>query len=364
MQTDVSLAPTRPQPAGTAPRWQPSTAWATHSFSPNKVAAIVDVGARFGVPAARLLAGTSLKVEQLSDPDTLTSTAQLYRVVQNAVQHCPLPDLGWLIGQRLRVTSYGMYGYALLCAPDMRTGLDLATRYHILANALVPISHRVTDDTMAWVFPSRAQMTLPDLDETIYRVLIEMQMAVHYTLTRDVLGDQCVPLRALLTWPAGQGPKTALAKTCACLYNLRQPELHYARHWLDRAPQLANAVTAAQASRACAQLAQARAHAQSITQRVCQELMKTPGQFPGIETVASSMCMTGRTLRRHLQSEGARYADLFARVRQALAEDYLRSTRMSVEDIASALSFGNARSFRQAFARWTGVTPSDFRRGQ
>ena len=65
---------------------------------------------------------------------------------------------------------------------------------------------------------------------------------------------------------------------------------------------------------------------------------------------------------RRLQAEGTSYADMLTRVRRALAEDYLRGTRMSVDDIAAALAFSDGRSFRQAFARWTGCSPSEFRR--
>ena len=35
---------------------------------------------------------------------------------------------------------------------------------------------------------------------------------------------------------------------------------------------------------------------------------------------------------------------------------------MTIDDIAAALSFSDARSFRHAFARWTGCSPSDWRR--
>jgi AraC-like DNA-binding protein len=36
---------------------------------------------------------------------------------------------------------------------------------------------------------------------------------------------------------------------------------------------------------------------------------------------------------------------------------------MPVQDVAEALRFSNAANFATAFRRWTGVTPSEFRRG-
>ncbi|MFN0187030.1 MAG: AraC family transcriptional regulator [Aquabacterium sp.] len=348
------------RPRGDLPR-QPlvlPSGWAEPRYSPVKIAAVADAVAEVGITAAHLLHRTGLQPLQLQDPDTLTSTAQLYTALTRAANLDPRPDLG------LRISSYGMYGYALLCAPTLRAGLELSQRYHALANPLVPIRAMVTGDLVAWVFPRRSELALPDLDERLYRVLIQMQMAIHVTLARDAMGDWCSPGRALLDFPR-DGIAGALHEALDCPVSFDQPraELHYPAAWLDRSPQLASALTAAQTSRTCAQLLEAMEDGTSLSRRVYRELMRTPGRFPGIESIAGTLCMTGRTLRRHLVAEGTSYADLLARVRRALAEDYLRTTRMSVEDVASALAFSNARSFRQAFQRWTGQPPTVFRRG-
>jgi AraC-like DNA-binding protein len=71
--------------------------------------------------------------------------------------------------------------------------------------------------------------------------------------------------------------------------------------------------------------------------------------------------MTSRTLRRKLEAEGTSYSILLAKVRQALAEDYLKTTLLSTEDIAAALGFSDTASFRHAVKRWTGLTPVNFR---
>ena len=72
--------------------------------------------------------------------------------------------------------------------------------------------------------------------------------------------------------------------------------------------------------------------------------------------------ITSRTLRRKLEAEGTSYSELLASVRKALAIDYLSTTTLSTEDIASTLGFSDAVGFRHAFKRWTGMTPSDVRR--
>lgn len=349
-------------PRGSSPQSAPA-GWHELRYSPVKLAAVVAAVAEEGVPAAQLLAGSGLTEADLFNPDTLTSSAQLYETLQRAVLASDQPGLGLRIGTRLRVTGYGMYGYALLCAPTMRAGLELAMRYHALANPLVPLRSREDGDTLAWLFPTAHELHLPGLGAQLHRVLIEMQMTIHLTLARDVMGAWCLPSRVLLSGPRpAHGDEIERTFGCPVSYDYARCEMHYPLSWMTRAPQLANAITAAQTSRECARLIAALQGETSIARRVYVELMRTPGQFPDADSVANRIGLTERTLRRQLQREGTRYSLLLASVRRALAEDYLGSTRMSVEDIASALDFDNARSFRQAFLRWSGKTPTEFRR--
>ena len=341
----------------------PAPGWSEPQYSPVKIDAVVQALSEAGVLPAELLAGTGIDATRLQDPDYLTSTAQLCQVLRRAVALRPLPDLGRRIGEKLRITGYGMYGYALLSAPTMRAAMDRATRFHALANPLVPIRCERAGPAVAWLFPERHELLLGDLDEPLYRVLIELQMTIHQTLARDVMGPWCVPDFVGVSWPEPPGAR-AWAATFGCCpaFGAARCELRYPAAWLDRAPQLANAVTAAQTSRECARLLASLRGDGSMAQRVYRELTRVPGQFPDLEAVATRFCVTSRTLRRHLQAEGTSYAELLTRVRRALAEDYLRGTRMSVDDIAAALAFSDGRSFRHAFVRWTGHSPSDFRR--
>lgn len=346
------------------PDWSdPCAGWTERQQSPAKIDAVVQALASAGVPAPRLLEGTGLAAARLQDPDCRTSTAQLYQVLRRAVQLHPQPGLGRHIAARLRVTSYGLYGYALLCAPTMRAAMARATRFHALANPLVPIRCELAGDAVSWLFPARHELLLPGLDEPLYRVLIELQMGLHVGLARDVMGAWCLPEFVGLAWPRPPGdPAWPVLAGVRLGHDRARSELRYPAAWLDRSPQLADAVTAEQTSRECARLLGALEGGGSVARRVYRELMRTPGRFPGIEAIAQTLCVTSRTLRRRLQAEGTSYAELLARVRRALAEDYLRGTRLGMDDIAAALAFSDARSFRHAFLRWTGCSPSDFRR--
>jgi AraC-like DNA-binding protein len=94
---------------------------------------------------------------------------------------------------------------------------------------------------------------------------------------------------------------------------------------------------------------------------VTASLLRAPGRFPDVESLASEWLMTARTLRRHLKAEGTSYQKLLDEVRHRLALDYLQNTRMSTDDVAASLGYSDVANFRHAFKRWTGRTPGSCR---
>ena len=90
---------------------------------------------------------------------------------------------------------------------------------------------------------------------------------------------------------------------------------------------------------------------------------KTRRLLPVLFTaVASMLAVSPRTLARKLASEGTSYAKVQRSVMLTRAEDFLRRTSMSQAEIAERLGFSDATAFSRAFRKWTGQTPSTWRR--
>lgn len=331
-------------------------------YAPLKILTVVQVLSECGVAPEAVLAGTGLSFDEIRDPDVRTSVQQLLAVGRNAVRLHPLPELGLRVGRRLHVTSYGLYGYAMLCAETMRQGFDLSMRYHGLATPVMPVSFSEGGGTGIVHLSTHGDVELLELSAQEYGFFLDMQFALHVTLAKDVMGTWCVPSQVLysLATPA-HAEQIVQALECPVAFGQPCNEIRYPREWLDRAPHMANPITAAQMSESCERLVQEIAWQSGLTRRVYEAITQTPGRFPGIEQVASSLHMTSRTLSRKLAAEGLTYSDLLARVRHALALDYLRTTRLSMEDIAEALGFSDANSFRHAFRRWSGKSPAHYR---
>jgi AraC-like DNA-binding protein len=68
-----------------------------------------------------------------------------------------------------------------------------------------------------------------------------------------------------------------------------------------------------------------------------------------------------RTLRRRLQAQDTRFRALRDSTRDERARDLLAQTSMTVAEVAAAVGYADARAFRRAFKRWTGVLPAAYR---
>jgi AraC-like DNA-binding protein len=72
--------------------------------------------------------------------------------------------------------------------------------------------------------------------------------------------------------------------------------------------------------------------------------------------------MSTRTLHRRLYEEGTSFVDLLDETRRELAAGYIRRSDYSVGEVAYLLGFAETSSFNRAFRRWTGMSPSEYRR--
>ncbi|AXQ31713.1 AraC family transcriptional regulator [Solimonas sp. K1W22B-7] len=79
---------------------------------------------------------------------------------------------------------------------------------------------------------------------------------------------------------------------------------------------------------------------------------------------AAALRLSTRTLHRRLEEEGTAFRAELDRVRRRIAETLLRDPRVTLADIAFLLGYTEQSTFQQAFKRWTGKTPGQYRSQQ
>ncbi len=89
--------------------------------------------------------------------------------------------------------------------------------------------------------------------------------------------------------------------------------------------------------------------------------MRAPDLSITMDAIAQRLGMTERTLRRRLEREDTRFADIVDDVRKRLTLQYVQTSRMSADDIATRAGFSDTTNLRRAVKRWTGRTIGELR---
>jgi AraC-like DNA-binding protein len=135
------------------------------------------------------------------------------------------------------------------------------------------------------------------------------------------------------------------------------------REWLDRSHVLEN-VELWSALQTLAERTLGRlARQTSTTARTTQHLAACgPACMPTMEQTAQHLGMSARSLRRRLAADGVTYKQLLEDAALAAAKRLLEEPRRTIQEVSYLLGFSTPISFHRAFKRWTGLTPTAYKR--
>lgn len=100
----------------------------TRVFTPQIIISLTKALEEDGVALSDTLEGTGIGDEALLLPDTRISFTQICTVFRNSMRLAAHPNTALRAGQNMRLTSYGMYGYALLSSPTTKDRVEFATK--------------------------------------------------------------------------------------------------------------------------------------------------------------------------------------------------------------------------------------------
>ena len=101
----------------------------------------------------------------------------------------------------------------------------------------------------------------------------------------------------------------------------------------------------------------------STRERVRSVLLEAlPSGQASMDTVASRLAVSRRSLQRRLKEEGTSFQSILNRTREDLGRHYLLETSLPCAEISFLLGYEDPNSFFRAFHEWTGSTPEGLRR--
>lgn len=289
----------------------------------------------------------------LDDPDGTVRGRQELALVRNIVRSLgDPPGLGVEAGSRYQLTTYGLFGFAVISSSTAREAISVALGYRDLSYAFVEMAVEHDGDEVRMILDDR------ELPRDVRRFMVERDAAAICLLARELFGGSIALRRVAFRYPAPErpGPYEAafgLVPEFGAARNLAAVDAALIDMPLPRASPHA----ARETQRQCRELLHRRRERSGLAGRVRDELVRDPRRMPSQLDMAQRLHLSTRTLRRQLAGEGTTFRGLVEETRALLAEELLAAGTLSIEEIADRLGYSEASSFVHAFTRWKGAPP-------
>ncbi|AHH19943.1 transcriptional regulator, AraC family [Nocardia nova SH22a] len=323
---------------------------------------MAELGRENGLTTHACLRGSGLTQAQLSDPSAVVYASDELAVVANLVRELgDPPGLGVTAGTRFRLTSYGLWGFALVSSPTLRSAIRVGFQFGELSFSLSETSARSMNGEFQLLLEPLA------IPPQLRRFTIERDAAGIQTLHRDLLATPTALTRVSFTFPAPAADEISLYEEVFGMrpeFDAEENVLAFDERLADAPLPQANEQTAAIALEHCRDLLDRRRARTGTAGQVRDLLLERLNEPPDAAAIADSLHMSERTLRHHLAQEGTSYRALLDEIRERLAEEMLVAQGLPVAEIAHRLGYVEVSSFSQAFRRWKGMGPRAFRQLQ
>ncbi|WP_436915572.1 AraC family transcriptional regulator ligand-binding domain-containing protein [Acinetobacter gandensis] len=319
---------------------------------------LLDVVSRWGYTAETLFEPFGLNSEQLAEPDFRIPTAIANQLVEHALKLTGEPTLGFHLGNQMRISIHGFIGYAIMTARDITDALVLANRFIQLRMPFLQLFFST--------FGSKATIQL-QTDVTLEPLRTEISIALIFgmiSMGKAITGVDYSAGEIDFDFPQPEGFERFIAKYPRHQFRFDQPHLllSFDKQYLGNKLVHADPIASQIAINRCEAELSALGERHRIAMRVRDILTNSEQHYLSIESVAERLHMSDRTLKRQLAAEGTSFSTLVDEVRYRHATSLLSRTDFTLEQIADELGYSDVANFSRAFKRWSGRSPSNWRK--
>lgn len=284
------------------------------------------------------------------------SETQLHALIASARAQLDEPALGFEIGSRFSISSFGLLSRALMSCASLQEVARMLERYSVLVLPLVRFS--TLERGQHSVVEVNALSRYPLLNQVIFEALL----ACWDKIVRLLVGQEVLIDRVVCSFDAPDHAQRYTELGVGKVEFSGERNLMFLRsEYASLALSTANPIDALATREACEKALIKSRQTRTLVEQVNDHLRYYLDTSPGSAEVAARLNMSERTFRRRLAEEGTSYRQLLNAVRRDIAIYYLEQTQLQVAVIALKLGYQETSNFRAAFKTWTGVSPRAWR---
>ncbi len=311
------------------------------------------------IPLTRILKGTDLSEAWLKDENTLITPAHYLTIVNNALDETRDPALALHLGQQPNIGELGIWGYAIISSPTLGEANQVAMQFWELNGSLVTISYKKEDDCSTWEIHPAFPMDSP----RTWIFAVEELLSTFFSGADFIANQEFQITEILLSYPdPGHGDLYREMFSCPVYFNRDVDLFRICFPFEDIPTSMGNPQLAAICKQQCQELLAKLKGSDELIGTIRDAIIASLGQFPRLPEIAGQLAMSPRTLRRRLFERKTTYQHILDEIRVELAKEYIVTTNLSVDQIASRIGFSEATTLRRAFKKWTGLNIKEFRR--
>jgi AraC-like DNA-binding protein len=312
--------------------------------------------AREGVDLAELMREAGLAPALLAQPEARLGTGDFIRLMQVVMRRTEDEFIGLGRGSKSKPGTFSMMAHAVINCPNLEKALLRSTQFYRLVD--LPMDIRLEKE----MAESRLVLVPPSFEsrENVLETMVFISVRFWSWLT----GKNLEPLTICFDFPEPpQADEFRRLFKGKVVYGSQQNAVIFPSSWLSL-PLVQNPLSLSKFLKdSLALIIVGNAQPIGLPEQIRAIISKEYGNtFPDFSQVCEQLNMTQQTLRRRLKEENTSYQEIKDTIRKDASLYYLGKEELSIDEIALMMGFSEASSFHRAFKKWTGRTPSHYRR--
>ncbi len=312
-----------------------------------------------GVPLEALLINTNITLADFTQINKTILFEQFIALIINARALCKDPTYALTLGEQFYINHDGILSCRVMSSDHPLAAMELLHQYQSLFTELLDLNLDINEQYGIFSIHEKIPLgeALPHFVEYSFSVLC--------SLGKFCLGKNEMKLELEFAFPnPGQGNEFERFFGNPVRFNCSANRVIIPKETLCQNIIFANEASAIENEKLCdQQLAQVHSDLKVI-QNVKAAIRGMPFNQVSLEALAQHLCMSPRSLRRHLQGQGVSYKTLLENERKRIALKRIEKQDITIEKLAEVLGYNNASSFSRAFKRWFGISPHHYQREQ